>query len=164
MSKLHITTSINNEPREYLCEPNQSMLDVLRDELGLTGTKEGCGTGDCGAVYFADGRLVCACLMLGAEAQDADKKPLAWLVTLGCPLQTKFLEHAPNVESVHWIHYGVESIVEKHPNPDEATIRYWLAGNLCRCMGYDKIVRAVQDAAAEMSTRPNAHLRNRIRM
>ena len=97
MSKLHITTSINNEPREYLCEPNQSMLDVLRDELGLTGTKEGCGTGDCGACsILVDGRLVCACLMLGAEAQDADIETIEGVAgDAGLhPLQSKFLEHA----------------------------------------------------------------------
>ena len=94
MSKLHITTSINNEPREYLCEPNQSMLDVLRDELGLTGTKEGCGTGDCGACsILVDGRLVCACLMLGAEAQDADIETIEGVAgDAGLhPLQSKFL-------------------------------------------------------------------------
>ena len=142
MSKLHITTSINNEPREYLCEPNQSMLDVLRDELGLTGTKEGCGTGDCGACsILVDGRLVCACLMLGAEAQDADIETIEGVAgDAGLhPLQSKFLEHAAlqcGICTPGFI-MASKALLEKHPNPDEATIRYWLAGNLCRCTGYD---------------------------
>ena len=156
MTKIHVTTTVNGEAREYLCEPNQSMLDVLRDELGLTGTKEGCGTGDCGACSITvDDRLVCACLMLGAEAQDArigtieeiaDKSGLHIL-------QSKFLEHAALQCGICTPGFIVASkaLLDKHPNPDETTIRYWLAGNLCRCTGYDKIVRAVQDAAAEMS-------------
>jgi carbon-monoxide dehydrogenase small subunit len=156
MSKLHVNTTINNEQREYLCEPNQSMLDVLRDELGLTGTKEGCGTGDCGACsILVDGRLVCACLMLGAEGQDANIETIEGVAgDSGLhPLQSKFLEHAAlqcGICTPGFI-MASKALLEKHPDPDESTIRYWLAGNLCRCTGYDKIVRAVQDAAAEMS-------------
>ena len=156
MTKLHVTTTINDEAREYLCEPNQSMLDVLRDELGLTGTKEGCGTGDCGACsILVNDRLVCACLMLGAEAQGAHIETIEGIAgESGLHiLQTKFLEHAAlqcGICTPGFI-VAAKALLDKHPNPDEATIRYWLAGNLCRCTGYDKIVRAVQDAAAEMS-------------
>ena len=156
MTKIHVTTTVNGEAREYLCEPNQSMLDVLRDELGLTGTKEGCGTGDCGACSITvDDRLVCACLMLGAEAQDARIGTIEGIAgESGLHiLQSKFLEHAALQCGICTPGFIVASkaLLDKHPNPDETTIRYWLAGNLCRCTGYDKIVRAVQDAAAEMS-------------
>ena len=156
MTKIHVTTPVNGEAREYLCEPNQSMLDVLRDELGLTGTKEGCGTGDCGACSITvDDRLVCACLMLGAEAQDARIGTIEGIADESGLhiLQSKFLEHAALQCGICTPGFIVASkaLLDKHPNPDETTIRYWLAGNLCRCTGYDKIVRAVQDAAAEMS-------------
>ena len=156
MTKIHVTTTVNGEAREYLCEPNQSMLDVLRDELGLTGTKEGCGTGDCGACSITvDDRLVCACLMLGAEAQDARIGTIEGIANESGLhiLQSKFLEHAALQCGICTPGFIVASkaLLDKHPNPDETTIRYWLAGNLCRCTGYDKIVRAVQDAAAEMS-------------
>ena len=156
MTKIHVTTTVNGETREYLCEPNQSMLDVLRDELGLTGTKEGCGTGDCGACSITvDDRLVCACLMLGAEAQDARIGTIEGIADESGLhiLQSKFLEHAALQCGICTPGFIVASkaLLDKHPNPDETTIRYWLAGNLCRCTGYDKIVRAVQDAAAEMS-------------
>ena len=156
MTKIHVTTTVNGEARDYLCEPNQSMLDVLRDELGLTGTKEGCGTGDCGACSITvDDRLVCACLMLGAEAQDARIGTIEGIADESGLhiLQSKFLEHAALQCGICTPGFIVASkaLLDKHPNPDETTIRYWLAGNLCRCTGYDKIVRAVQDAAAEMS-------------
>ena len=156
MTKIHVTTTVNGEAREYLCEPNQSMLDVLRDELGLTGTKEGCGTGDCGACSITvDDRLVCACLMLGAEAQDARIGTIEGIADESGLhiLQSKFLEHAALQCGICTPGFIVASkaLLDKHPNPDETTIRYWLAGNLCRCTGYDKIVRAVQYAAAEMS-------------
>ena len=156
MTKIHVTTTVNGEAREYLCEPNQSMLDVLRDELGLTGTKEGCGTGDCGACSITvDDRLVCACLMLGAEGQDARIGTIEGIADESGLhiLQSKFLEHAALQCGICTPGFIVASkaLLDKHPNPDETTIRYWLAGNLCRCTGYDKIVRAVQDAAAEMS-------------
>ena len=132
------------------------MLDVLRDELGLTGTKEGCGTGDCGACsVLVDGRLVCSCLMLGAEAQGAEIETIEGIAENEKlhPLQTKFLENAALQCGIctPGIIVAAKALLEKDPNPDESKIRYWLAGNLCRCTGYDKIIRAVQDAAAEMS-------------
>lgn len=155
MSKLHVTSRINGEAREFLCEPNHTVLDVLRDELGMTGTKEGCATGDCGACsILVDGRLVCACLMLGAEAQDSEIETIEGIAGDELhPIQQKFLEHAAlqcGICTPGFI-VATKALLEKHPNPDETTIRYWLAGNLCRCTGYDKIIRAVQDAAQELS-------------
>ena len=157
MPKLHIETNINGDPVEYLCEPHETMLSVLRETLGMTGTKEGCGTGDCGACSIqVDGRLVCSCLMLAAEAEDSE------IVTIeGISgkdglhvLQSKFLEHAALQCGICTPGFIVASkaLLEKNPDPDEETIRYWLAGNLCRCTGYDKIVRAVQDAAKELAS------------
>ncbi len=155
-TKVHIVTSVNGEPREVLCEPQQSLLEVLRDELGMTGTKEGCATGDCGACsVLANGRLVCSCLMLGVEAQGVDITTIEGIAqgsTLH-PIQRKFLEHAAlqcGICTPGFI-VATKALLDKNPNPDERTIRYWLAGNLCRCTGYDKIVRAVQDAAAELA-------------
>ena len=155
MSKLHVTSRINGEAREFLCEANHTVLDVLRDELGMTGTKEGCATGDCGACsILVDGRLVCACLMLGAEAQDSEIETIEGIAGDELhPIQQKFLEHAAlqcGICTPGFI-VATKALLEKHPNPDETTIRYWLAGNLCRCTGYDKIIRAVQDAAQELS-------------
>ncbi len=156
MSKVHVVTSVNGEPREMLCEPQQSLLEVLRDELGMTGTKEGCATGDCGACsVMVDGRLVCSCLMLGVEAQGVDITTIEGIAegsTLH-PVQRKFLEHAAlqcGICTPGFI-VATKALLDRNPNPDERTIRYWLAGNLCRCTGYDKIVRAVQDAAAELA-------------
>ena len=156
MSKLHVTTSVNGQPAEGLCEPHQSLLDVLRDELGLTGTKEGCSTGDCGACSVTlDGRLVCSCLVLAAEAEG---KEVGTIEGVANPdglhvLQQKFLEHAALQCGIctPGIIVAAKSLLERNPDPDETTIRYWLAGNLCRCTGYDKIIRAVQDAATELA-------------
>ena len=156
MSKVHVTTSVNGEPREMLCEPHQSLLDALRDELGMTGTKEGCSTGDCGACsVLADGRLVCSCLMLGVEAEGMDITTVEGIAQ-GSELhvvQRKLLEHAALQCGIctPGIVVAAKALLDRHANPDETTIRYWLAGNLCRCTGYDKIVRAVQDAAAELA-------------
>ena len=156
MSKVHVTTSVNGEPREMLCEPHQSLLDALRDELGMTGTKEGCATGDCGACsVLADGRLVCSCLMLGVEAEGMDITTVEGIAQ-GSELhvvQRKLLEHAALQCGIctPGIVVAAKALLDRHANPDETTIRYWLAGNLCRCTGYDKIVRAVQDAAAELA-------------
>ncbi len=156
MSKAHVSTTINGGTVEFLCDPQQSLLDVLRDELNLTGTKEGCATGDCGACsVLVDDRLVCACLMLGVEAAD---KTIATIEGIAGPdglhvIQRKYLEHAAlqcGICTPGFI-VATKALLDKHPNPDETTIRYWLAGNLCRCTGYDKIVRAVQDAAKELS-------------
>ena len=156
MSKLHVTTSVNGQPAEVLCEPHQSLLDVLRDELGLTGTKEGCSTGDCGACSVTlDGRLVCSCLVLAAEAEG---KEVGTIEGVANPdglhvLQQKFLEHAALQCGIctPGIIVAAKALLERDPNPDETTIRYWLAGNLCRCTGYDKIIRAVQDSAIELA-------------
>jgi len=155
MAKLHITTTINGEPVEFLCDPTQSMLDVLRDELRLTGTKEGCGSGDCGACSITvDGRLVCSCLMLAAEAEGRSIGTIEGMAQGDRlhPLQRKFLEHAALQCGIctPGILVAAKALLDSNPDPTETEVRYWLAGNLCRCTGYDKIVRAVLDAAAEM--------------
>ncbi len=155
MAKQHITTSVNGESVEYLCEAQQTLLDVLRDELGLTGTKEGCSTGDCGACsVIVDGNVVCSCLMLGAEAQDRKIETIEGLAQADelHPLQKQFLEQASLQCGFCTPGFLVaaKALLDKNPDPTETEIRFWLAGNLCRCTGYDKIVRAVQDAAAEM--------------
>ena len=155
MSEIHITTKINGDSIEYLCEPDETLLDVLRYRLGLTGSKEGCGSGDCGACSVTiDGRLVCSCLVLGAEAEGRDVRTIEGMAKGEKlhPLQKKFLEHAALQCGICTPGFLVASkaLLEKNPNPTETEIRYWLAGNLCRCTGYDKIVRAVQAAAADM--------------
>ena len=156
MAKVHVESSINGQAQEYLCEPNQTLLDVLRDELGLTGTKEGCGTGDCGACsVLVDSRLVCSCLVLGVEAQGKTVETIEGVAGKDGlhPLQQKFLDNAAlqcGVCTPGFI-MAAKALLDKDPNPDETTIRYWLAGNLCRCTGYDKIIRAVQEAAAELA-------------
>jgi carbon-monoxide dehydrogenase small subunit len=154
MAKHHVTMTVNDDPVEFLCETEDTLLDVLRDQLGLTGTKEGCATGDCGACSVTvDGRLVCSCLMLGVEARG---KTVATIEGMQGdelhPLQRKFLEHAALQCGICTPGFLVASkaLLEKSPNPSETEVRYWLAGNLCRCTGYDKIVRAVLDAAADM--------------
>ena len=155
MAKTHIATSINGEPVEFLCEPNQSLLEVLRNTLGLTGTKEGCGTGDCGACSVTvDGRLVCSCLVLAVEAEGAEIATIEGMAqgeTLH-PLQRKFLEMAALQCGIctPGVLISARALLEKNPNPTETEVRFGLAGNLCRCTGYDKIVRAVMEAAAEM--------------
>lgn len=156
MAKVHVTTTVNSEPVEFLCDPNQTLLDVLRDELGKTGTKEGCGTGDCGACSVTlDGRLVCSCLVLGVEAQGKAVGTVEGIANADGlhPIQQKFLENAALQCGIctPGLIVATKALLEKDPNPDEKTIRYWLAGNLCRCTGYDKIVRAVQDAAKDLA-------------
>ena len=155
MARAHVMTTVNGDPVEFLCDTEQTLLDVLRDELHLTGSKEGCASGDCGACsVIVDGRLVCACLMLGVEAQGHSIETIEGMA-LGDrlhPLQTKFLEHAALQCGVCTPGFLVaaKSLLERNPEPTETEVRYWLAGNLCRCTGYDKIVRAVLDAAQEM--------------
>jgi carbon-monoxide dehydrogenase small subunit len=155
MSQVHVSTKINGDSIEYLCEGDESLLDVLRDRLGLTGAKEGCGTGDCGACSVTvDGRLVCSCLMLGAEANGREIRTIEGMAKGEelHPLQKKFIEHAALQCGICTPGFliAAKSLLERNSNPSEHEIRFWLAGNLCRCTGYDKIVRAVQAAAAEM--------------
>ncbi|MDA0702807.1 MAG: (2Fe-2S)-binding protein [Proteobacteria bacterium] len=155
MSQIHVSTTINGDQAEFLCDADETLLDVLRDRLGLTGSKEGCGTGDCGACSVTvDGRLVCSCLMLGAEAEGREIGTIEGLANGDelHPLQTKFLEHAALQCGICTPGFLVaaKSLLEHNPKPTETEVRYWLAGNLCRCTGYDKIVRAVMDAAKEM--------------
>jgi aerobic carbon-monoxide dehydrogenase small subunit len=155
MAKHHIAMTVNGDPVEFLCETQDTLLDVLRDQLGLTGTKEGCGTGDCGACSVTvDGRLVCSCLMLGVEAGGKSIGTIEGLAKGESlhPLQRKFLEHAALQCGVCTPGFLVaaKALLDVNANPSETEVRYWLAGNLCRCTGYDKIVRAVLDAASEM--------------
>ena len=155
MAKAHVATTVNGDPVEFLCDTEQTLLDVLRDELHLTGSKEGCASGDCGACsVIVDGRLVCACLMLGVEAEGHSVETIEGMASGDRlhPLQTKFLEHAALQCGVCTPGFLVaaKSLLERDPDPTEIEVRYWLAGNLCRCTGYDKIVRAVLDAAEQM--------------
>ncbi|NJO23094.1 MAG: (2Fe-2S)-binding protein [Sphingomonadales bacterium] len=155
MAKHHVSATVNGDAVEFLCESEQTLLDCLRDELDLTGAKEGCSSGDCGACsVMVDGRLVCSCLVLGVEANGKSIETIEGLSDGEKlhPLQQKFLEHAALQCGICTPGFLVASkaLLEKHPNPTETEIRYWLAGNLCRCTGYDKIIRAVMDAAAEM--------------
>ncbi len=155
MSKIHVTTKVNGDEVEFLADPRESLLDCLRDKLDLTGAKEGCGTGDCGACSVTlDGTLVCSCLVLGVEAEGKSIETIEGMASGDelHPLQRKFIEHAALQCGIctPGILVAAKNLLERNPDPTETEIRYWLAGNLCRCTGYDKIVRAVQDAAAEM--------------
>ena len=155
MSHIHVSATINGDATEYVCEAQETLLDVLRDRLGLTGTKEGCATGDCGACSVAlDGELVCSCLVLGAEAEGRSVETIENMADGENlhPLQTAFLEHAALQCGVCTPGFLVASkaLLERNPAPSETEIRYWLAGNLCRCTGYDKIIRAVDGAAQAM--------------
>jgi len=155
MAGVHVSTTINGDAVEFVCQPGETLLDVLRNRLGLTGAKEGCGTGDCGACSVTvDGRLVCSCLVLGAEAEGREVTTVEGLSTNGAlhPLQQKFLEHAALQCGICTPGFLVaaKALLDRKPDPTEEEIRYALAGNLCRCTGYDKIVRAVDAAAKEM--------------
>ena len=155
MSRNHVSTTINGDQVEFLCETQQTLLDALRDELHLTGTKEGCGTGDCGACsVMVDGRLVCSCLMLAVEAEGKAIETIEGMAKGEKlhPLQTKFLEHAALQCGIctPGILIAARALLERNPDPSESEVRFWLAGNLCRCTGYQKIVEAVLDAAREM--------------
>ena len=155
MAKHHVTTTVNREPVELLCDPSATLLDVLRDELGLIGSKEGCDTGDCGACsVLMDGRLVCACLVLAAEATGHEITTIEGIAegnTLHT-LQQQFLEDAAlqcGICTPGFI-VAAKALLDRNPDPTETEVRFWLAGNLCRCTGYDKIIRAVMNAAAKM--------------
>ena len=155
MAKVHITANLNGNDVEFLCETRQTLLQILRDELHLTGTKEGCATGDCGACSVTvDGRLMCSCLILGAEVQGKSIRTIEGMADGEKlhPLQQKFLEHAALQCGIctPGVLVAAKSLLERNPNPTETEVRYWLAGNLCRCTGYNKIIEAVLDAAAEM--------------
>lgn len=155
MSKIHVNTSINGDAVEYLCDPAETLLDVLRNHVGLTGAKEGCGSGDCGACSVElDGRLVCSCLVLAAEAEGKEVLTVEGMAEGEKlhVLQQKILDHAALQCGVctPGILVAAKALLEKNADPTETEVRYWLAGNLCRCTGYDKIIRAVMDAAAEM--------------
>ncbi len=153
--KHHITTTVNGDEYEFLCETNQTLLDVLRDELMLTGTKEGCATGDCGACSVTvDGRLACSCLVLAVETEGKKIETIEGMAKGDelHPLQRSFLE-------LNGLQCGIctpgiliaaRSLLERNPDPTETEVRYWLAGNLCRCTGYDKVIRSVLAAAKEM--------------
>ncbi len=155
MSQVRVSTTINGDAAAYLCEPDETLLDVLRDRLGLTGSKEGCGTGDCGACsVMLDDRVVCSCLVLGAEAEGRKVRTVEGIASGDKlhPLQEKFLEFAALQCGICTPGFLVaaKALLDRNPEPTETEIRFGLAGNLCRCTGYDKIVRAVQAAAAEM--------------
>ncbi len=155
MAKYHVTTRVNGDEVEFLCDPQQTLLDVLRDELGLTGSKEGCGSGDCGACsILLDGRLVCACLVLGVESEGRTVETIEGMAKGEQlhPLQDKFLDLAALQCGIctPGVLVAAKALLEKNPDPSETEVRFWLAGNLCRCTGYDKIIRAVLDTAAEM--------------
>ncbi|WP_413874015.1 (2Fe-2S)-binding protein [Albidovulum sp.] len=155
MKSVPVSTTVNGDPCEFLCAPDETLLDALRNRLGLTGSKEGCGTGDCGACSVTlNGRLVCSCLVLGVEAEGAEIATIEGMAKGDelHPLQRHFIDHAALQCGIctPGILVAARSLLEKNPDPSDEEVRYWLAGNLCRCTGYDKIIRAVQAAAAEM--------------
>jgi carbon-monoxide dehydrogenase small subunit len=156
--KVIVQTRINGEERDFLCEPRQSLLEVLREDLGFTGTKEGCSNGNCGACnVLLDGVLVNSCVVLAVETEGKSVSTIEGLATAGKlhPLQQKFLEHAAlqcGICTPGFI-MAAKALLDKNPRPSEHQVRYWLAGNLCRCTGYDKIVRAVLDAAQVMEAK-----------
>ena len=151
----HVSAVVNGDPVEFLSSPGTTLLDALRDELGLTGSKEGCGSGDCGACsVILDGKLVCSCLVLAVEAEGRRVETIEGLAEGGHlhPLQQKFLEHAALQCGfcTPGLLVAAKALLDANPDPTETEARYWLAGNLCRCTGYDKVIRAVMDAAAEL--------------
>ena len=153
--KTHVQTTINGEQVDFLCEPRQSLLEVLRDVIGLTGTKEGCNDGNCGAcTVILDGRIVTACLVLGVEAEGTEIVTIEGIASEGTlhPIQQAFLENAAlqcGICTPGFI-VAIKALLDENPDPTEQELRFWLANNLCRCTGYDKIIRAAQDAATTM--------------
>ena len=160
MNRNHVTCTINGDDIEFLCDADESLLDALRDEVGITGAKEGCGTGDCGACsVILNGQLICACLAFAPEANGGTIETVEGMAdgeTLH-PLQTAFLEHAALQCGICTPGFlmAAKVLLEKNPEPTETEIRYAIAGNLCRCTGYDKIVRAILSAATQMKKHPN---------
>jgi carbon-monoxide dehydrogenase small subunit len=155
VAKVHVNTKVNGEPTEFLCEPHETLLDVLRNQLQLTGTKEGCGSGDCGACSVTvNDRLVCSCLVLGVEAEGAEVGTIEGVANKDQlhTIQQKFLEHAALQCGIctPGLIVSTQALLKENPDPTEEEARYYLAGNLCRCTGYDKIIRAVMDAAETM--------------
>ena len=155
MSKIHVSTTVNGDEVEFLCDPRETLLDCLRDKLNLTGAKEGCGTGDCGACSVTlDDRLGCSCLGLGAEAGGKAVSTVEGMAEGESlhPLQQKFIEYAALQCGIctPGILVATKALLDKNPDPTESEVRYWLAGNLCRCTGYDKIIRAIMDTAADL--------------
>lgn len=154
--KHHISMTVNGDPVEFLCDTQETLLDVLRNQLDLTGSKEGCASGDCGACSVTvDDRLVCSCLMLGVEMQGKNVQTVEGIAEGEKlhPLQEKFLQNAAlqcGICTPGFI-VAAKALLEKKPNPTEEEVRYWLAGNLCRCTGYDKIIRSVMEVAEEMN-------------
>ena len=158
MSQVHVSTTINGDAVEYVCPTSETLLDALRDRVGLTGVKEGCGTGDCGACSVTlDDQLVCSCLVLGVEADGKSIGTVEGIAEDGNlhPLQQKFIEHAALQCGICTPGFLVsaKALLDRNPDPTIEEVRYALAGNLCRCTGYDKIVRAVLDAGKEMRKR-----------
>ncbi len=155
MSGVHVSTTINGDAVEFVCNADEPLLDVLRNRLGMTGAKEGCGTGDCGACSVTvNGRLVCSCLVLGAEVGGAKIETIEGMANGDelHPLQKNFIAHAALQCGICTPGFliAAKALLDKNPDPSEEEIRFGLAGNLCRCTGYDKIVRAVQATAKEM--------------
>ncbi|HEU5191957.1 MAG TPA: (2Fe-2S)-binding protein [Methylomirabilota bacterium] len=155
MAKHHVEAIVNGDPVEFLCETEETLLDVLRDTLNLTGSKEGCASGDCGACsVMLDGRLVCSCLVLGAEMNGRKVDTIEGMATGEKlhPLQQEFLKHAALQCGIctPGVLVAAKALLDRNTDPSETEVRYWLAGNLCRCTGYDKIVTAVMDTAASM--------------
>ena len=155
MARTHVSTRLNGEDTDFLCEPRQSLLEVLRDEIGLTGAKEGCNNGNCGACAVQlDGRIVNSCCVLAVETAGREVTTIEGLAVGDRlhPLQQSFLEEAAlqcGICTPGFI-MSAKALLDSEPNPDEHRIRFWLSGNLCRCTGYDKIVRAVQRAATQL--------------
>ena len=165
MNRNHVTCTINGDDIEFLCDADESLLDALRDEVGITGAKEGCGTGDCGACsVILNGQLICACLAFAPEANGGTIETVEGMADGEKlhPLQTAFLEHAALQCGICTPGFlmAAKALLEKNPEPTETEVRYAIAGNLCRCTGYDKIVRAILSAATQMTTHPNEGARS----
>ncbi len=166
MKGIAVSTTVNGDSVEYVCDGRETLLDVLRNRLGLIGAKEGCGTGDCGACsVMLDGQLVCSCLVLGAEAEGREIETVEGMADGDRlhPLQKRFLEHAALQCGVCTPGFliAAKALLDSNSSPSESEIRYALAGNLCRCTGYDKIVRAVRAAAGDVRRQQKAQAKRK---